>query len=239
MKRPIFLFVLGVVLLFTGVLTQTHAQNYIPQQAFEHKDTIKKEIETYFDNIPNVYYIPGLIEHESCISLKHKRCWNSTSRLKTQREEGAGLGQITRAYNADGTLRFDSLYDLRTRYKKELKDAQWETIYSRPDVQIRMIILMSRDNYNKLYEVPEGMERLAMTDASYNGGLGGLQKQRRLCGLKAGCDPNVWFGNVEKIVTKSTKPLYGDRSAYDIYTHHVKDVLKTRMPKYERLKYYD
>lgn len=216
-----------------------NAQGYIPPQAFQHKDTIKSEIQTYFDNIPNPYYIPALVEHESCISLKHSRCWNSTSRLKSAREEGAGLGQITRAYNADGNLRFDSLYELRTRYKTELKDAKWETIYSRPDMQIRMILLMSRDNYNKLYDVPEGMERLAMTDAAYNGGMGGLQKGRRLCSLRQGCDPDVWFGNVEKIVVKSTKPIYGNRSPDDINKHHVKDVLKTRMPKYERNRYFD
>lgn len=217
----------------------SYAQDYIPPQAFKHKETIKTEIETYFNNLPNPYYIPALIEHESCISLKHKRCWNSTSRLKSAREEGAGLGQITRAYKADGTLRFDSLYELRTRYKKELQDAAWETIYSRPDVQIRMIILMSRDNYNKLYDVPEGMERLAMTDAAYNGGMGGLQKGRRLCSLRQGCDPDIWFGNVERIVVKSTKPIYGDRSPDQINKYHVRDVLKTRMPKYERKGYFN
>lgn len=236
MRIKSFLLAVIYILLTAGAAV---AQDYIPPQAFKHKETIKTEIQNYFDNLPNPYYIPALIEHESCISLKHSRCWNSTSRLKSAREEGAGLGQITRAYNADGSLRFDSLYELRTRYKTELKDAAWETIYSRPDVQIRMIILMSRDNYNKLYDVPKGMERLAMTDAAYNGGMGGLQKGRRQCGLRQGCNPNIWFGNVEKIVVKSTKPIYGDRSPDDINKHHVKDVLKTRMPKYERKRYFE
>lgn len=215
------------------------AVDFIPPQAYDHKDTIRVEIDSHFKNIPNYNYIPALIEHESCISLKHKRCWNSTSRLKSAREEGAGLGQITRAYNTDGSLRFDSLYDLRTRYKTELKDAKWETIYSRPDVQIRMIILMTRDNYNKLYDVNNPIEKLAMADAAYNGGMGGLQKERRLCSLKQGCDPKIWFGNVEKIVAKSTKPIYGNRSPWDINRHHAKDVLKVRMPKYERVGYFD
>ncbi len=231
--------VLFGLLTYLFLLSSVLAQNYIPPQAYTFKDTIRTEIDMYFNNIPNYNYIPALIEHESCISLKHKRCWNSTSRLKSAREEGAGLGQITRAYNADGSLRFDSLYELRTRYKKELKDAAWETIYSRPDVQIRMIILMSRDNYNKLYDVPEPMEKLAMADAAYNGGMGGLQKGRRLCSLKQGCDPTIWFGNVEKIIVKSTKPIYGDRSPDDINKHHVKDVIRTRMPKYERAGYFN
>ena len=113
--------VLFGLLTYLFLLSSVLAQNYIPPQAYTFKDTIRTEIDMYFNNIPNYNYIPALIEHESCISLKHKRCWNSTSRLKSAREEGAGLGQITRAYNADGSLRFDSLYELRTRYKKELK----------------------------------------------------------------------------------------------------------------------
>jgi hypothetical protein len=213
--------------------------DYVPPQAFQYKDMISSELDKHFPNIPNKHYIPALFEHESCISLKHKRCWNSKSQLKTSREEGAGLLQITRAYNADGSLRFDSLYEMRTRYKTELKDASWSTIYGRPDVQIRMGILMSRDNYNKLYDVPDSYEKLKMADAAYNGGMGGLQKERRLCGLTKGCNPNVWFGNVERMTVKSMKPIYGNRSPWDINRHHVADVINTRMPKYERVGYYD
>ena len=43
---------------------------------------------------PYLPYVGGLIEHESCISLTHSRCWNPKSRLKTEKEEGAGLGQF-------------------------------------------------------------------------------------------------------------------------------------------------
>ena len=36
----------------------------------------------------------ALIEHESCITRTHSKCWNSESRLKTEKEEGIGLGQF-------------------------------------------------------------------------------------------------------------------------------------------------
>lgn len=224
-----------LLMLVTPVLAQS---NQIPQQAYTFRETIRNEIETHWQEIPNYNYIPALIEHESCITLKHKKCWNSQSRLKSSREEGAGLGQITRAWREDGSLRFDSLEDLRTRYKSQLKEAKWETIYNRPDLQIRMILLMSRDNYRNLYDVEDSYERLAMSDAAYNGGMGGLRKGRRVCGYTKGCDPFKWFGHVERIVVKSTKVLYGDRSANDINKHHVKDVLKIRMPKYQRAGYF-
>ena len=224
---------LGLLLLLLS--TNSIAQsNYIPERAFLHKDTIKSELDTYFPTIPDYNYAPSLIEHESCISLKHSRCWNSTSRLKSAREEGAGLGQITRAYNKEGALRFDSLQAMKDRYKESLREASWETIYQRPDVQIRMMILMVRDDYKKLYNVTDPMIRLQMTDASYNGGLGGLQKERRACGLAANCDPTIWFNNVELHCLKSKKAIYGQRTPCDINRHHVEDVFHNKLPKYRK-----
>lgn len=208
--------------------------NYIPERAFLQKETIKTEVDMYFPTVPDYNYVPSLIEHESCISLKHSRCWNSTSRLKSAREEGAGLGQITRAYNKQGALRFDSLQAMKDRYKESLKDASWETIYQKPEVQIRMIVLMVRDDYKKLYNITDPIIRLQMTDAAYNGGLGGVQKERRACGLAANCDPTIWFNNVELHCLKSTKAIYGQRSPCDINRHHVEDVFHKKLPKYRK-----
>lgn len=224
---------LGLLLLL--LCTTSFAQsNYIPERAFTFKPIIQTELDTYFNTIPDYNYAPSLIEHESCISLKHSRCWNSTSRLKSEREEGAGLGQITRAYAKDGSLRFDSLQAMKDRYKEPLKEASWDTIYQKPEVQIRMVVLMIRDDYKKLYNVPSPMERLMMTDASYNGGLGGLFKERRACGMAANCDPNIWFNNVERHCLKSTKAIYGQRSPCDINRHHVDDVFHNKLPKYRK-----
>lgn len=228
-----------VIVLFIGMVLSSLscAQNYIPGKAYVYRSIVIKEVDTFFPDIPNRSYVPALIEHESCITLKHSRCWSATSRLKTSREEGAGLGQLTRAYNKDGTERFDALSDLRTRHRRHLAELSWETIYQRPDLQIRSLILMTKDNFKSLYDVANLMERLAMSDAGYNGGMGGLQRERRQCNLTRGCDPGVWFGNVELHCLKSKKPLYANRSACDINRHHVKDVLKYRIPKYEKLDF--
>jgi len=93
---------------------------------------------------------------------------------------------------------------------------------------------MTRANWNRLDKlIPDREGKLAMTDAAYNGGVGGVLNERRSCSLRGDCDPNKWFGNVEKTCLKSTKPLYAGRSACDINRHHVSDVLRTRMPKYK------
>ena len=208
--------------------------DFIPSKAFTFRDTIHSELDSYFPYLYNYNYVPSLVEHESCISLNHKKCWNSMSRLKTAREEGAGLGQVTKAFNPDGTVRFDTLSEMAKRYKVELKEAKWETIYQRPDIQLRIIILMLRDDYKKLYAIENPEYRMQMVDAAYNGGLGGVLKERRACGLAQNCNPNVWFNNVEKTCLKSKKVLYGTRSACDINRHHVHDVFHNNIPKYSK-----
>lgn len=87
-----------------------------------------------------------------------------------------------------------------------------------------------KDNY--LLYVNHTVEPLAFADAGYNGGNGGVTKERRACKLSPGCDPGKWFGHVEHYCMKSKKPLYGGRSACDINRHHVYDVLVTRADKY-------
>jgi len=184
---------------------------------------------------PKAAYLASLIEHESCISLTHSKCWNSKSKLKSAREEGAGLGQITRAFKPDGTIRFDALSELKYKYPRELAELSWQVVYDRPDLQIRALALMMRDNYQYFSRhVKDPYQAYAFADAAYNGGAGGVDHERRACKLTTWCDPNQWFDNVEKLCLKSKVALYGNRSACDINRHHVKDVINTRSEKYAK-----
>lgn len=228
-------FILAFILLMYSGISQGQG---IPPQAFQYSSIIQSEIQTYFDELPYPEYVPALIEHESCITLRHRKCWNPKSELRTKRERGLGLGQITVAYNPDGSIRFDKLTELRTKYKRELYEARWDTIATRPDVQIRMIILMLKADYGKLYDVKDPYQRLSMVDSAYNGGYGGLQKERRRCSLTKGCDSGVWFDNVESHCLKSKKPLYGNRSACMINRDHVRLTVVKNMPRYQRAQYF-
>jgi len=223
----------GLLALFGSVAKAQDVRTFIPPAAEQHRANVRSAVyDLWPGSIPVAGYVPSLIEHESCIGLRHSRCWNSTSRLKTPREEGAGLGQITRAWNSDGSLRFDAIADMRTRHP-ELRELSWANVYQRPDLQIRALVLMSRDNYSALGVIANPVQRLAFADAAYNGGLGGVQKDRRACQIKAGCDPQQWFGHVEGTCTKSRVALYAGRSPCDINRHHVSDVLTVRAPKYQ------
>lgn len=156
--------------------------------------------------------------------------------MRSAREEGAGIGQITRAFRPDGSIRFDALTELKTKHPKALKEFTWANVYDRPDLQIRALILKSKDNYSyylKYSKTPE--DALHFGDAAYNGGIGGLDNERRACKLSRTCDHTVWFGNVERFCMKSKAALYGNRSACDINRHHVHDVMFIRSPKYKPL----
>lgn len=92
---------------------------------------------------------------------------------------------------------------------------------------------MLKSNYKYYYSITRDVDNsIAFADASYNGGIGGLDKERRACNIASNCNPNIWFGNVERFCMKSKVALYGNRSACDINRHHVKDVLIIRAPKY-------
>jgi len=205
------------------------AQAAVPAQAHQYLPTLSAEVKAHWPDHPMPHYFGGLIEHESCITLTHSRCWRPTSQLKTQREEGAGLGQLTRAYRPDGALRFDALAEVRARHPA-LRELDWSNVYQRPDLQMRAIVLKSRDDWRALGRLP-----LPFVDLAYNAGRGRVTQDRRACQVTAGCDPSQWFGHVERTCTASRAVIYGKRSACDISRHHVKDVLIVRAPKYAGL----
>jgi hypothetical protein len=207
----------------------------IPPQAAPYLPLLGAQARELAPAIP-AHYFGALIEHESgCPAIK-RMCWSPTARLKTQREEGAGLGQLTRAYRADGTLRFDSLAESRKLDPRSLNELRWDTVYQRPDLQMRVMVLMTRQNWNRIGTLTElPALRLQLTDLAYNAGLGRALNDRRACALTAGCNVNVWAGHIERTCTASRQPIYGTRSACDISRHHVADVVGTRMNKYKGL----
>lgn len=225
----------GAMLVFSSAARAQDVRSYIPQRCLDNLVVMKAERVSHWANHPAPQLLPALAEHESCISLKHSRCCSTKSQLKSQREEGASILQITRAYRNDGSLRFDALAEMRDRHPA-LADWSWENVYDRPDLANRALILKSRDNFQffKRLGIEDG-PALQFGDAGYNGGLGGVQNERRACSLVSGCDPKQWFGHVELRCLKSRAALYGGRSACDINRHHVADVVRVRAGKYQGL----
>jgi hypothetical protein len=220
---------------FVGNARAADLDTRIPDRARQYLPLLHQAQATNWANAPRPEWLAALVEHESGCFTMPRKCWNPLSRLKTAREEGAGLGQITRAYRPDGSVRFDALADLRDRHPA-LREWTWENVFQRPDLQLTAVTLQLRDNWMFFMRlVPDKpMEALYFADAAYNGGAAGVQNDRRACGASRGCDPHKWFGNVELHCTKSHAALYGTRSACDINRFHVADV-RRRAPKYRGL----
>lgn len=211
----------GLLGLFGRALAQ------VPPPAEALLPVLRAELRQHWPDHPMPAYFGGLIDHESACP-RPRSCWQPTARLKSAREEGAGLGQLTRAWRPDGSLRFDALADMRQAHPA-LRELDWASIYQRPDLQLRAVVLKSRGDWLAMPAVPA---RLEFTDLAYNAGRGRVAQDRRACGLKPGCDPAQWWGHVEHTCTASRAPLYGTRSACDISRHHVADVLEVRAPRY-------
>ena len=79
-------------------------------------------------------------------------------------------------------------------------------------------------------------ERQAFMFSGYNGGVGGVLKDRIICKNTKGCNPNKWFGNVAnysfraKIATKG----YG-QSFFEINREYVTNIMNVRWKKYVQI----
>lgn len=222
----------SVIILLSFASLAQDVKTYIPEKAKLYVPLLRAQQIKYWPTHPMPEVLAGLGEQESCISLKHKRCWSPTSSLKTSREEGAGIFQQTRAYRTDGSIRFDALQELKDKHSI-LSEWNWNNVYIRADLQLAAVVLKTQDDFKKLYMIKDPIERLKFVDSSYNGGMGGVNSDRRACGLRKGCDPQIWFDNVEHTCMKSKKPIYGTRTACFINREHTEMVFKVRSNKYK------
>lgn len=189
---------------------------------------LKAEQRMWWPDHPMPSALGAQIEQETCYSLKHPRCWSPRAELRTARERGVGLGQITR------TNRFDALSELQAQFPVALRAWSWDapSLYD-PAIQMRAMILMDLRNWRGLADVGRTHDRMAMALAAYNGGQGGLASDRRACAGTPGCDPARWWGHVEhtSLKAKAAVPGYG-KSFFAINREYPVNILIVRRPRY-------
>lgn len=229
----------GLILLLAlafAFLPEAKAQNvrtYVPRGAELFAPVLVLEQKMVWPRMPEPWTLAGLVEQESCISLKHSKCWNPKAELKTSREYGFGFGQVTVAYRANGAVRFDKFKELKQSHAS-LREWTWENRYE-PRYQLRAIVEMTLNIWRQIPPSATIQDHLAFMLSSYNGGVSATLQDRRLCGNTAGCDPGRWFKNVERTSIKSKIPQreYGGRSWFDINRTYVSNVLLLRRDKYK------
>lgn len=186
----------------------------------------------HWPDAPTPHFLAGLVEQETCISLKHSKCWNPKAELKTSREYGFGLGQTTTAYRADGSVRFNKQSELRARYAS-LRNWTYERRFD-PVFQLTSIVEMTHGIWKRTPGAATDIDHWAFTFSGYNGGESHVRRDRLLCGNIEDCDPSRWFGHVELHSVKSREPWGGyGRSPYQINREHAHNIIRVRSSKYQ------
>ncbi|MGL4457918.1 MAG: hypothetical protein ACRCUB_05900 [Plesiomonas shigelloides] len=208
------------------------ASTPVPKNAYQYLPQLVDAQQTIWPSAPMPSFLAAQVEQESCISLTHSKCWNPKAQLKTKREWGRGLGQVTTAYRADGSIRFDKQEELRRQFPS-LRG--WTTErWADPHYQLTAIVEMDKSIYHRQRDAATDRDRLSFTLSAYNGGESGVLQDRRLCANTPGCDKNRWAGHVEKTSLKSKQPHPGYRqSFFAINREYVTNVLDVRRPKYD------
>jgi hypothetical protein len=181
------------------------------------------EISRFWPELAPRSFVAGVIEQESG--------WKVTAKLQTSRELGAGLGQFTRAYAADGSVRFDALEETR-RLDPSLAGWSWRDPYN-AEYQMRGAVLKLRANARSCGPLmADGREVLACSAAQYNGGGGSVSNRIRRCRVAAGCDGRRWFGHLEHQAKPAVR-VQGYGESFDQINSKYPGRVFARMPKYE------
>lgn len=216
-----------VGLIFLGLCSLAHGAEP-PAAAVPLLPVLHAEQVARWPSMPFPSTLGSQIEQETCPGLKSRSCWNPRAELKTSREYGFGLGQITI------TSRFDNLAVSRG-LDPSLRDWKFEDRFD-PARQLRVIVLMDRGIFGRIKGAAGPAEQAQMMFAAYNGGEGGLSSDRRMCVQKPGCNPAAWFGHVERTSLKqrTVNAGYG-QSAFDINRGYVDNIWRVRRARYASL----
>lgn len=220
-------FVIGCLVLASG---SAKASSDIPPGAQKYIPVLKSEVSRLWGDFERPQIFAGQVEHESCVSLKHSKCFTPYAALITSRETGRGLGMITK------TARFDALAEMVAAHPKELAGWAWDkpSIYD-PVFQLRALVLKNKDNWRRITGMANEREHVATMLIAYNGGYGRVVSDRQLCRATPGCDARYWYGHAEKTsrLAKTAVSGYG-KSFFDINRHYPVDIEK-RALKYVKM----
>jgi hypothetical protein len=197
----------------------------LPEKAKPYWPILIEVQQDLWKDAPDVALLGSQIEQETCPSLKHSKCWNPRAELKTSREYGFGLGQLT------VTPRFNNFVESQ-KWDVSLRGWTWEDRYN-PVYQLRAVVAYMRNLNIQVKGANSDWDRYAMALSAYNGGLGGLNKDRVLCKNTKGCDSTKWFGHVEKTSLKAKTSVHGyGKSFFEINREYVRNVMIVRIGRY-------
>lgn len=152
-----------------------------------------------FERVLDDHWPKAQMTHIMCGQIEQESSWKPRAELKTSREYGFGLGQITI------TSRFNNFE--AAKMLKPLKDWQWEDRFN-PKCQLIFLVFTNRSNFNRLHSLFDTTEDTwAASMVAYNAGLGTVLQRR----VAASQDKKRrWFGGLDSVFLKyESRLLYG------------------------------
>lgn len=175
---------------FAGALER--AQQYLP----------------IYREVVSVHWPQMPMQHIPCGQVEQESSWKATATLKTPRELGRGLTQMTVAYNKDGSERFN-IYREAVKWRA-LKGWNWRQDPYNVQYQLTFLVLQDQMNYavlRPLFINEEETWKAALV--SYNAGRGRVMS--RLAVARARESPaDRWTSGLDQAHgPKEDRILYG------------------------------
>jgi hypothetical protein len=211
-------------LILTCSLCGSAAAAGVLDTARPYLDILEDAILTTWPDSPAAAVMAGQVEQESS--------WKAKATLKTKRELGRGLVQMTIAYTQDGKERFN-IYRSAVRYK-QLSAWNWRKDPYNVRYQLMFLALQDKANYNMVRpyfrndtEACKGML------VCYNAGEGRWLrrlKNARIMGLPT----DIWDGGLAQAYSQGELALLYGRPLW-VAVNEYPTVIFKRAVKYEKL----
>lgn len=215
----------------TAADTTVNVFTGLPKAAVQNLPLLASTVEVKWPDVQKPSTLAGQIEQETCPSLTHSKCFTSRAELKTSREWGVSFGQFTIAYDKQGRERFNAFEDVK-KLDRELEAWQFSDRYNEKYGMMAFVVRM-KSEFNWVKGAQDFTSHQAFALSGYNGGRGGVLQDRRLCAATKGCNPDVWYDNVEKTSYKSrVVPKGYGQSMYHTNRGYVDNVQNKRSKKY-------
>lgn len=170
------------------------------ERAQQHLPVYRQAVADHWPNMP--------LPHIPCGQVEQESSWKERATLKTSRELGRGLTQMTIAYRPDGSERFN-IYREAVKWRA-LRAWDWRNDPYNVQYQLAFLVLQDRANFTAMTPFfRDDTERWKASLVSYNAGQGRVLA-RRAVAVSRGIPTDRWTGGLDGAHgPQEDKLLYG------------------------------
>lgn len=216
--------VAAVVALLISILFISTAHAGPLDQARPYLPQLSRAIDANWPGMPLREIAAGQVEQESN--------WKETATLKTSRELGRGLVQMTIAYDKSGKERFNIFRDASRM--RALKAWDWQRDPYNTRYQLTFLVLQDRSNFVQVRPFfANDTEAHKGSLVCYNAGSG-RWLQRRANAKRMGLPFDRWDGGLDRAYSKGETALLYGRPLWQAVNEYPRVIFK-RSDKYRGL----